>query len=455
MKKIISLILVSCLVLSCMAGCGTKTPEPTDGPLELPLSTEPEVVETEPSTEPVIEETEPEIEEPVTPGLLVEPAKPVAFESWQDEWIGCGLPDNDENALISPLSLKMACLLAAAGAEGDTQTQLLDMFGYDNLDEFLSWGETVMGVQDALAVKSMGMEDGGVDDEGNFIGMSWGNLDGSTFKIANGIWHNTNEPGVFKDDYKARVERLSAAIEAMPGSELKDAINNWANEATNGLIPRVVGDEVAQSNNVLANALYLKASWINQFEGPFEEEDFTTKSGDVVKKTMMTQETKFRYYADEQCSLAILPMYDGFSMMVVKGDTYDIQNKMNQAEYTLLNLKMPKFEITYSAPDIAGLMKHLGVSDAFNPALADFKGMMDVDTFISSISQDSKIVVDENGVEAAAVTVMQMATSGLITEPPQPINFHLDEAFTFYIYYEMEIDGEFVPELLFYGEYNQ
>ena len=102
------------------------------------------------------------------------------------------------------------------------------------------------------------------------------------------------------------------------------------------------------------------------------------------------------------------------------------------------------------------MMKQMGVKDAFNPDLADFTGLMDVPTFISAITQDSKIVVDENGIEAAAVTVIQMATNGFISDPPQPIDFFLDEAFTFYIYHESYLEDDTVArELLFYGEYNQ
>lgn len=448
MRKIVSLLLVSCLAISCFAGC-SSVPAPTEEPLQLPVATEP-------VTEPSVEETEAVTEPAENPPVLeVEPAKPVGFESWHDEWIGCGLPDDSENVLISPLSLKMACLLAAAGAEGETQAQLLNMFGYATIDEFLSWGENILGIQDELALNAV-EENVDMDADGVFFETSWGGTPGSTFKIANGIWHNTEEPGEFKGDYIDRVARLNAAIDALPGEELKDAINNWANEATNGLIPKVVGDEVQYMNNILANALYLKASWINQFEGPFIEEDFTTKNGEVVQKTMMSQQTKFKYYADEQCSLAIMPMYDGFYMMAVKGDTYDIASKMNEAEYTLLNLKMPKFDITYSAPSIIDAMKHMGVSDAFNPDLANFTGMMDVPTFISAITQDSKIIVDENGIEAAAVTVIQMATSSLVLEPPQPIDFFLDESFTFYIYHESYLENDEVArELLFYGEYNK
>ena len=446
MKKLVSLLLVSCLAISCFAGC-SSAPAPTEPPLELPVATEsasePPVEETETVTEP--------IEEPVIEPVLTSVG--AGFEAWQGEWIN-HIPEDGKSILISPLSLKMACLLAADGAEGDTLTQMLDMFGYSSLDEFMDWGEYVLGIQDELALNAV-EENVDIDEEGQFF-ETWGGTPGSTFKIANGIWHNTNEPGEFNADYKARAARLCAAIEEMPGAELKDAINNWANEATNGLIPEVVGDEVAEMNNILANALYLKAGWINEFGEDFVEEDFTTKNGEIVQKTMMTQQTKFKYYADDTCSFAIMPMYDNFYMLAVKGDATGVSEKIGDASYTLLNLKMPKFEITYSAPNIVDMMKQMGVKDAFNPDLADFTGLMDVPTFISAITQDSKIVVDENGIEAAAVTVIQMATNGFISDPPQPIDFFLDEAFTFYIYHESYLEDDTVArELLFYGEYNQ
>ena len=450
MKKTLSVLLVLCLICSCFAGC---TPAATPD-VPKPIETQP-VVETPVETQPEApEETVPDVTEPIVePEVVLEG---IAFEPWQNEWVAYLKANNGDkdNLLVSPLSLKMACLLAAAGADGDTQAQILELFGYASLDEFLAWGEHILGIQDSLVAAEQ--ERSNVDEEEELWYSSSMPTSG-IFKIANGIWHNSNEPGEFKDDYKARVARLQAAIEILPGNELKDAINNWADEATNGLIPEVVGDEVSQQNNILANALYLKAAWTKEFsEFLLEDEDFTTSTGEVVKKTMMQQSGHYRYYEGTDGKMAIFPMVDGFYMAVVKGSANNIQEMIAQSEFKLLNVKIPKFDITYKNSAIPQFMMDNGVVDAFDPTKANFSQMMDVDTFITGIQQNAKIVVDEHGVEAAAVTVIQMATSSAPTERPVPIDFFVDEAFTFYIYHESEAEnGEFVPELLFYGEYNK
>lgn len=461
MKKFLSLLLAACLVCSCFAGC---SPFP---PMTPPTTAEPVLPpEIEPTTAPI--EAEPEITEPVTtePVGETEVVEPVVgdvdwtagFEPWQGDWISHLRNDSkDENMIVSPLSLKMACLLVAAGADGETQKQILNFFGYETLDEFMAWGENIMAVQKSLTQEDTpDIADGATDGEGEMWFSSSMPTTG-VFKIANGIWHNINQPGTFTDAYRERVSRLNAQVDELAGEHLKDAINDWAEEATNGLIPEVVGDEVEDQNNILANALYLKAGWVKKFsEYLLENEDFTTSTGEIVKKTMMQQEGNFRYYADEDSEMAIFPMSSGFYMAVVKGDNSNIQTMIDSAQLELLNIKMPKFDITYKSTSIPQFMQNNGIVDAFNPAVADFSQMMDVDTFVSGITQNAKIIVDENGVEAAAVTVVQMATSSFNPDPPKPIDFFVDEAFTFYIYHEVEMeDGMFIPELLFYGEYNK
>ena len=113
---------------------------------------------------------------------------------------------------------------------------------------------------------------------------------------------------------------------------------------------------------------------------------------------------------------------------------------------------MPKFEIETTASDIIDFLKTKGINLAFDSEIADFSNMMDTGNYINQIVQKTKIKLDENGVEAAAVTAVVMdATSCLPQEPPKPIYFIADEPFTFYIY--TNVGEAETPELLFYGQY--
>mgnify|MGYP002514557258 CR=1 FL=1 len=75
---------------------------------------------------------------------------------------------------------------------------------------------------------------------------------------------------------------------------MKDEINSWVNEKTNGLIPELFADDLSAYTNILINTLYMKCAWLNTFsEHMTKEDDFTTIDGDVVKKEMMKIKKKF------------------------------------------------------------------------------------------------------------------------------------------------------------------
>jgi serpin B len=96
-----------------------------------------------------------------------------------------------------------------------------------------------------------------------------------------------------------------------------------------------------------------------------------------------------------------------------------------------LIVKMPRFEIEYNK-DLVDDMKALGINDAFNPMYADFSNMSDNALLLSLLKQYTRLKVDEEGTEAAAVTVSGMISAG---PPPStgPVPFHLNRPFVFTI----------------------
>lgn len=75
-------------------------------------------------------------------------------------------------------------------------------------------------------------------------------------------------------------------------------------------------------------------------------------------------------------------------------------------------------------------MMVMGMQEAFTPS-ADFSGMADEDLFISLLQQFTYVNVNEEGTEAAAVTVggMDLAVPG----PSTVIPFYVDRPFIFLI----------------------
>ncbi len=123
----------------------------------------------------------------------------------------------------------------------------------------------------------------------------------------------------------------------------------------------------------------------------------------------------------------------------------------------LVNTKLPKFEISFDKVLNESLM-NMGLMDAFDTKKADFggigaSGLTDTDNkntendfnlYIDLVRQKAKIIVDEEGTEAAAVTAVIMECGAALPEQ-EPKEVYFDSPFVYMI---MNMDGE-VP--LFIG----
>ena len=102
-------------------------------------------------------------------------------------------------------------------------------------------------------------------------------------------------------------------------------------------------------------------------------------------------------------------------------------------EYYLINLALPKFDIT-SQTDLLEGLKTLGVTDAMDWSISDFSPVtQDVEElFLSQVQHGVRVAVDEEGVEGAAYTVMQADGASAAAEPEE-VDFVLDRPFVFAI----------------------
>ena len=100
----------------------------------------------------------------------------------------------------------------------------------------------------------------------------------------------------------------------------------------------------------------------------------------------------------------------------------------------LVHLSMPKFDIS-SEFDLREALKTLGITDVLDPSVSDFSPMTDdVDfVYLSKAQHDVRVTVDEEGVEAAAFTVMAMSGAGAPPDEIEEIDFTVDRPFLFVI----------------------
>ena len=95
-------------------------------------------------------------------------------------------------------------------------------------------------------------------------------------------------------------------------------------------------------------------------------------------------------------------------------------------------VQLPRFRMEWEKV-LNETLKGMGMVDAFSPSQADFSGISDiarqVGLFVSKVKQKSYVDVDEEGTEAAAVTVVEVS----FTSMPDRFHFRADRPFLFVI----------------------
>ena len=235
------------------------------------------------------------------------------------------------------------------------------------------------------------------------------------------------------------------------------------------MIPTILDEVNPDMMSYLLNAIYFKADWASKFDQKnTKEETFTTEKG-KTKLPLMHQNVLIQYINNGLFSAVKIPYGNGmWNMMVMLPEdgktTDDIINHLaatglNGVEGAFceekdgiatmkvihfapyeVDLKLPRFETASDTDELdikgglAGLMQKMGIKLAFDPILADIPNMCDVPVYINMMRQKAKIKVNEEGSEAAAVTVAGMAncTSAGPMEYPKA-TFHANRPFIYCI----------------------
>lgn len=358
----------------------------------------------------------------------------------------------NQNVFASPLSLKYVLAMNAIGAKGDTQKELLQVLGFKTVKECEDWAssyiETVKPLDNLVVQKP--------SEDGFTVGTTGGIAPKTTLNIANSVWHNKDKGGKIKTTFMNLVNKVCGAeVFNVSSNKMIDDMNAWVDRETNGMIQNMFDSSVKEKNTILVNALYLKANWTSKFSKSLTYKDnFTCADGSIVKKDFMrNSRCHFNYYKDNETEFVIITLNDGIKLLCVKGSTENISAKLPKAKSTLMDLHIPKVEMEteFRKQELVSFLKANGVNKMFNASSADFSNMIDEQPiYVDDIIQKTKIKMDEDGLEASAVSAStSLGSAGGKVEEPIIVKF--DEAFKFYVY-NYNADGT-TPEVLFYGNY--
>jgi len=339
--------------------------------------------------------------------------------------------DAGKNKVYSPLNVYLAMGMLAEITDGESRQQILDAMGADSIE--------------TLRTRVKALWEANYQDDG-----------ATTCLLAGSFWLR-DDMSYFQEtlDSLAKNYYASSFRGAMGTEDYNAALQAWLNEQTGGLLKEQAENIELNPSTViaLATAIYFKAGWSDEFAKEGTAPDvFHAADGDVTCDFMHSSESGFIFRGDGFTATAkylrngsgamwfVLPdegttpeeLLDGRFTEFLLAEKSDESAADYWADYEhyIINLSMPKFDVA-SETDLRDGMKAMGITDVFNDAISDFTPLTDVvdQLYVSQAQHAARVKVDEEGVEAAAFTVIAVDSMGLIHG--EEIDFTLDRPFLF------------------------
>lgn len=330
---------------------------------------------------------------------------------------------SDGNTLVSPLSVLSALAMTANGAQGQTRTQMEQVFGMpiELLNEYLhSYCSQLPTAQNCQ------------------------------LSLANSIWIK-QDPSftVNKDFLQTNADYYGASLYQSPfDASTKNAINQWVAKKTDGMIEQIV-DEIPQAAVMyLVNAMAFDAQWQEVYQsyqvadGVFTKEDGTTQNVELMysdEHEYLEDENAtgfIKYYQDGKYAFVALLPNQGVSVSdyVSSLTGQRLHQMLSQPQDVQVNAAIPKFQSEYSV-EMSDILISLGMADAFDAKRADFSGIgssTEGNLVINRVLHKTFIGVDEQGTQAGAATAVEMTAESAMA-PEEVKMVILDRPFVYLI----------------------
>lgn len=339
------------------------------------------------------------------------------FVAVLDNYGECFYDSADENVIYSPLSANINLAILANAASASTSDAIVGKLGFESLDQLNTTYNKLM--------RHLSSKD----------------ATGMTTRLANAIWHdekteaNPSIAAVLGDKLYAEIVKTD-----LYDSKAVDLINSWCALKTENMIPKFL-DEAPACELVWANALYTYGRWYAVFdkEKTDKQNFYGTKS--TSKVDMMHSVSLSRNYTDNGRYQMLKYPFEGFETMftivlpaegiscidVLEEAMANMSTKPDSFTIYDVDLSFPKFEQAKFA-DLTDILLAEGVLPDANA----LKLLPNVSAFASIVRQKTALRVDEEGAEAAAVTLGQ---SYWATVPPEgiPVVMNVNRPFLFFI----------------------
>lgn len=334
--------------------------------------------------------------------------------------------NEEENVLISPLSVYPALAMTANGADSNTLSQMEQTLRMP-IHEL---NESLHSYISALP-----------------------NEETSKLYLANSIWfRDEKDLTINKAFLQTNANWYNAQIykASFDDTTLHD-INTWVSDKTDGMIGQIVNHIEKDSYMYLINALSFDAKWKEPYEKPSVKSGVFTKEDGSKQDVELMYSSEYQYIQDENAKGFLKP-YDGgayaFAALLPEEDISladyigslsgkKLKKLLSQTETCTVHTAIPKFKMEYNT-NLNQALISLGMKDAFSETEADFSGIgtftsPEYRLFINRVLHKTSISVMEKGTKAGASTVVEMKESGAFQQPSEPKEVYLDRPFVYMI----------------------
>ena len=366
------------------------------------------------------------------------------------------VPDPDE---VRSFTRRTASALFANVGDANILYSPINIWFYLDLLSNLTAGNSRAQILRALGVDTVSAEDA------LYKALYWD--DGRTvWRPASSIWIDQRVHLT-----EALAEALAANHHAsvfqgpMGGDGYDEALRAWLNEQTNGLLKDLISDLGfdRQTGISLCTSLYLRCPWSLPFDKDATYRDvFYSPDGETTAEFMRKEESGGTVYRGNGFSSVMLDLQDGgYVTLILPDPDRSIEDTLRSdglfdflfarrewpnAKNGRIKLSLPKLDIMAAMP-LQETLARMDVTDVFDPEKAEFSSDISSDDrlVLSSVEQYSRLIMNEDGVEAASIIVSDAMALRIASE--DEIEFILNRPFLFSVFSETNIP-------LFIGVYN-
>ena len=337
--------------------------------------------------------------------------------------------EKDNNVFVSTIGMFYSLNIINNGASGQTQQEIC---------KALNIASTDVERVNRLCRRFMIGQAKVVED--NIQGSSSYMRTATLFQAGEKVDINKSFQDVLEQNYFAGI------VKGRIDSTIQQKIDNWCVEQTEGLLEGLRINETGDSSANLLVANYFNGRWIQKFDKEkTKEEPFY--GGTSSKAPMMNQierEKIFSYAKLKDFSMLKIPYVGDYHLYIILPDKVDgltallqsldgdiIRTAIDQLfTYDLIYVKLPKFEVHYSFK-ANHFLSSLGISRMFSRDF-ELNRIQPMPMIIEDVLQNAKVIMDEDGTRAGALTSTSFITKKGIVNPTKAY-FYADHPFAYII----------------------